>query len=117
MEDYNNIIKDEESTCYYLNGELHRLGGPAIEYANGDKEWYQHDKLHRIGGPAAERADGTKEWWENDLAHRMYGPAIEYADGFKEWWFKGERINCNSQEEFEKIIITKYPDIIFFELK
>ena len=29
---------------YSLNDKLHREGGPAIEYANGDKEWYINDK-------------------------------------------------------------------------
>jgi N-acetylneuraminic acid mutarotase len=26
--------------AWYLNGELHREDGPAIEYANGDKHWF-----------------------------------------------------------------------------
>jgi hypothetical protein len=25
---------------YYWNGELHREDGPAVECANGDKEWW-----------------------------------------------------------------------------
>ena len=25
---------------WYLNGQLHREDGPAVEYANGDKYWY-----------------------------------------------------------------------------
>ena len=28
------------------NGELHRLDGPAIEYASGAKEWYIEDVYH-----------------------------------------------------------------------
>tara|TARA_R110000868_G_scaffold46524_1_gene153593 strand:- start:308 stop:499 length:192 start_codon:yes stop_codon:yes gene_type:complete len=32
----------------------------------GDKYWYLNDKLHRENGPAIERADGTKEWWYHD---------------------------------------------------
>ena len=27
------------------DGNLHRVDGPAIEYANGDKSWYQHGTL------------------------------------------------------------------------
>jgi len=27
---------------WYINDELHRVDGPAIEYANGDKYWYYH---------------------------------------------------------------------------
>ena len=44
-------------------GEIHRLDGPAIEWADGTKEWWAHGKYHRLDGPAVERADGTKEWW------------------------------------------------------
>jgi len=29
---------------WYLNGELHREDGPAIEYANGYKSWYLNGK-------------------------------------------------------------------------
>lgn len=31
----------------------------------GTKEWRVDDKLHRVGGPAVERANGAKEWWVN----------------------------------------------------
>jgi len=34
---------------YRLNGVLHRLDGPAIEWANGGKEWWVDGKLHRGG--------------------------------------------------------------------
>jgi hypothetical protein len=42
---------------------LHRIDGPAIEYADGTKCWYVDDKYHRVDGPAAECADGDKEWY------------------------------------------------------
>ena len=29
---------------WYLNGKLHREDGPAVEYANGDKEWWLNDE-------------------------------------------------------------------------
>ena len=45
-------------------GQLHRIKGPAIEYANGSKAWWQNDRLHRVDGPAIEFANGTKEWWQ-----------------------------------------------------
>lgn len=32
---------------WYLNGLLHRDNGPAKEYANGYKEWYQYGKRIR----------------------------------------------------------------------
>ena len=30
---------------------------------DGSKMWYADDKLHRTDGPAVEQADGSKEWW------------------------------------------------------
>ena len=27
------------------NGKIHRIDGPAAEYANGDKEWYLNDRF------------------------------------------------------------------------
>ena len=34
---------------------------------NGNKVWNNSNgKLHRVDGPAIEYADGTKEWWLND---------------------------------------------------
>jgi hypothetical protein len=46
-------------------GKYHRDGGPAVEYANGDKEWWQHGKRHRDDGPAIMYASGHKEWFQH----------------------------------------------------
>jgi hypothetical protein len=75
-----------------LNGRLHREDGPAIEYADGTKEWYLNDRRHREDGPAIEYADGSKEWYLNDRRHREDGPAVEWADGEKEWYINGVEI-------------------------
>ena len=71
------VVTDaEETKRWYLGDKLHRMDGPAVEFADGTKAWYQNDKLHRIDGPAIEYTSGTKSWWLNDkLSH------IEYADG------------------------------------
>jgi len=93
--------------AWYQNGELHRLDGPACEFASGDKAWYQNGKCHREDGPAVEFKYGTfKAWYQNGKRHRLNGPAIEDADygGEKRWFFEGRSISCSSQEEFEKII-------------
>jgi len=35
------IVVDSMGTRrWFLNGELHRVDGPAIEFANGSKEWW-----------------------------------------------------------------------------
>ena len=84
MENYDRIEKYGSSTCYYLNDKRHRLDGPACEWFNGRKEWWQNGKRHRIGGPAIEE-NGDKWWYQNDLLHRIDGPAIECSGGYKEW--------------------------------
>lgn len=55
------------SYVYWVNDkeQLHREDGPAVEYANGTKEWCINGKLHRENGPAVEYANGTKQWWVN----------------------------------------------------
>lgn len=74
---------------WYINGKLHRENGPAVEWAAGDKSWWLHGVRHRADGPALEKADGTKMWFVDGQLHRSDGPAIEYSDGTKEWHLKG----------------------------
>jgi hypothetical protein len=68
---------------WYLNKLLHREGGPAIEYSNGDYSWYINGILHRLDGPA-------KDW-----------------NNCKEWYYHGKQIHCNSQKEFERLLRLK----------
>lgn len=57
------IIKTYCAAYYYKEKKLHREDGPAVEYDNGDHEWWVNGKLHRLDGPAVEYADGGHEWW------------------------------------------------------
>ena len=82
-----------------LNGELHREDGPAVECADGDKYWYLNGKLHRENGPAIDCANGSKSWYLNGDLHREDGPAIEYASGSKYWYLNGEQL---SEKEWKK---------------
>ena len=87
---------------YYNNaGELHRDEGPAVEWADSTKVWYQNDHIHRTAGPAIEHPDGTKEWWQNGQRHRVDGPAITRADGSKAWCINGKRL---TEDEFNQAI-------------
>ena len=71
----------------------------------GNKFWRnEKGQAHREDGPAKEWNDGDKSWWINGLRHREDGPAIEYANGRKYWYYHGKKIDCQSQEEFERII-------------
>lgn len=42
-------------------------------WGDGHKEWRVGGDLHRIDGPALERADGTKEWY-------LYGKRVTEQD-------------------------------------
>ena len=95
------VTVDEESTTrWYKDAKCkiwHRENGPAIEYADGTKSWYQNGDLHRTDGPAVEWSNGTKSWYQNGLRHRTDGPAIEYSDSGKVWYINGEDL---SEAEF-----------------
>ena len=46
---------------------LEQTGEPVMtQGANGTKRWRLNDKLHRVDGPAIEYADGNKYWYLND---------------------------------------------------
>ena len=77
MKTYTVEVEENGTRKWYLNGRLHREGGPAIEYANGTRGWYLNGKLHREDGPAKEYVDGTKCYYLNGKLHREDGPAIE----------------------------------------
>lgn len=75
------IQKEKYGTIYWLDDQIHRDDGPAIEYKSGYKVWSEYGKIHRLNGPA--------RIWSN---------------GRQEWWYQGQCIDCQSQNEFEKII-------------
>jgi hypothetical protein len=79
---------------------------PAIESANGDKEWYVNGKLHRGNDlPAIELAYGGKAWYVNGQLHRDNGlAAIEYADGSKQWWIYHKQYTYKQVCNYYKIL-------------
>ena len=40
MKTYTVTVDDNGTNRWYINDQLHREDGPAVEYANGDKHWY-----------------------------------------------------------------------------
>jgi len=69
MQQYTRTDRDGNK-CYYKDKAktiLHRLDGPAIEWANGYKAWYINGQRHREDGPAFESANGDKYWCINDV--------------------------------------------------
>lgn len=49
-------------------GKWHRVEGPAVEYADGTRSWYENGKRHRLGGrPAIMCAHEVRYWYENGV--------------------------------------------------
>jgi hypothetical protein len=59
---YTVVTDDQGTTRYFKPGtdELHRLDGPAVVFANGDRLWYKDGQLHRVAGPAIDPIRGKK---------------------------------------------------------
>jgi hypothetical protein len=99
MIEYTVKVYDDGDKWWYLNDELHREDGPAIDRSNGYKAWYLNGERHREDGPAIDRSNGDKEWYLNDELHREDGPAIEWASGDKEWYLNDEEV---TEEEHKR---------------
>ena len=59
------IITTEGHKMYYKDADcsiLHREDGPAIEFTQGHKSWYQDNLRHRDDGPAIEWGNETIYW-------------------------------------------------------
>ena len=69
-----------------------------IYYSHGNKYYCDKNGLaHREDGPAIEWADGSKEWYINGLNHRTDGPAAIFSNGAKYWYINGVQL---TEEEF-----------------
>lgn len=75
---------------WWLNGKRHRLDGPAVNGLSGVKIWYKHGNYHRIGGPAY-KTPGDKKWYIDGVLHREDGPAVVLKDGTVEYWLNGKQ--------------------------
>ena len=65
MKEYKVKVTNSKTEWFNLNSKRHREDGPAIEFADGDKQWYINDKRHREDGPAIDFANGGKSWFIN----------------------------------------------------
>jgi hypothetical protein len=105
MQTYKVIVDNDKNRFWYNEKNyLHRLDGPAVEYADGGKDWWVEGKRHRLDGPAIERTNGHKEWFVQGKCHRLDGPAFENASGYKEWWVEDKLM---TEEEFNAYIKSK----------
>ena len=56
-------VDDEGNKFHYVDDKLHRVDGPAIEYSDGGKEWFQFGKRHREDGPAMDFGNHRLFWY------------------------------------------------------
>jgi hypothetical protein len=61
-------------------------------YADGSQEWHVDGQLHRLDGPAVIHAHGSQRWHVDGQLHRLDGPAVIDADGSQEWWLHGKNM-------------------------
>ena len=92
------IITPDAKEWWY-RGIRHRIVGPAIEYTNGDREWFVDGKRHRLSGPAVIK-NNRKEWWQNNIKTRKDGPHVITADGML-LWFRGTQYRATSTDFYE----------------
>jgi hypothetical protein len=86
---------------------------------NGHKEWWLNGERHRVGGPAIECSNGDKEWWLNGELHRVDGPAIEWVDGSKSWFITDQLVyskNVNKLSQYDNLSETFKKSIIKYKL-
>jgi hypothetical protein len=78
-----NLCIDTYGNKYWVNelGQYHLENGPAVEWVNGDKEWYLNGKLHRDDGPAIDYVNGRKEWFKHGKQyHEALPKNISYGE-------------------------------------
>ena len=77
---------------WYLDGERHRIDGPALVFPNGTKHWYLYGKPHREDGPAAMFNSGVVKWFLNGEYHTL-----------DEWCIK-----CGHSKKYKVKMVLKY---------
>ena len=90
------VIPNGINNGYYkewvVDGQYHRIGGPARIWGNDDEQWQVHDTFHRIDGPA--------ETYRNIDNKYKIGPfdkeIIEY------WWIDGRNITTEVEYWIEE---------------
>jgi len=100
---------------YWVNGVLFNPNGPAVD--TGSYRRYNNEKgeLHRIGGPAIECTDQyaklKNEYWVDGQQHCVDGPSSHGKkwEGFQpNFHINGERIFCKNRHEFRQYVSSLY---------
>ena len=90
-----------------------------IDHRYGTKFWKNKKKqFHKLDGPAIEWLNGEKEWWRSGMRHREDGPAFIFPNGggvgCKKWYLNGcfyktkeEYFNALSDEAKAKCLFSE----------
>ena len=100
------VVKSDGPQAWYVDGQLHRVDGPARIWRDGSQEWWMNGQRHRTDGPAVINADGTQRWYVNDRLHRLDGPAVIWRDGSQSWWVCGVNITSAVETWMQANAIT-----------
>ncbi len=85
----NKHFKKQNQTNYFC----HMNEEPHID-SKGTKRWRLNGVLHRVDGPAVEFEHGEKHWYLNGQIHRTDGPAVIWFNGESFYWYlHGERLS------------------------
>ena len=124
MIEYTVKVHSNGDKYWYLNGQLHREDGPAVESSNGDKYWYLNGQRHREDGPAVEGTDGSKYWYLNGQLHREDGPAVEWRAGDKSWYLNGNyytekeyNLKMNPVPVIKELSVSEISQLLGYEIK
>lgn len=72
---------------------------PAVEFSNGQKEWYQLGRRHRDNDQPAVVQANHEEWWMNGELHRDHDrPARVSVDGLLECWYQHSKLHRDNDQ-------------------
>jgi len=110
------VWSDGSSTYWLQNKMPSRRGGPAVECADGRKEYWLNGKRHNLNGPAKSTVERDDYYVDGQL-HREDGPAVEYHSEklahYNEYWLRGTYL---TKEKFDLAIAAEYRDGKVIEL-
>ena len=90
-------VDDWSNKYWYLNDELHREDGPAVEYADGNKYWWLNGK------PVTEEevmGNNNKDNVKNLITKSDGGPSSYYDMPFQEWMTLNDQMEYLAQNKW-----------------
>ena len=66
-------------------GEIHRTNQPAYINPGYYKSWFKHGKRHRLDGPAVEFGNGNVQWWIEGVYYNSFSKFIIVAREHKDF--------------------------------